>query len=257
MEQPNFYAIIPANVRYATDLSLLQKILFWEITSLSNKEWYCWASNGYFAKLYWKNPTRISTTISDMVNKWYLISEVDKSNGNIRKIYIINKIPILEKQNTPLLEKQNTSFGKTKDNNIYNNKDNNNKNISIDKSIDSEAEQSIIPYDKKEITQKIDWLIGLLKETTDQLWISYDKNKERNFAKHILTAKDYWEFCEKIWQSREEFAKNIMIASVKINYWKWICAGPMNIYKHYADVFNQTKQRATKKQNKIAFIPEA
>ena len=50
--------------------------------------------------------------------------------------------------------------------------------------------------------------------------IAYDKTMDRQFAKHILTAKEYGEFCEKINQDRITFALNVLIASIKINYWQ-------------------------------------
>lgn len=125
------------------------------------------------------------------------------------------------------------------------------EDISIDKSIDSEAEQTeIAVFEKKEITLKIDELIKSLKDTCNKLWVSYDKYQERNFGKHILTAKDYWEFCEKIGQSREQFAINIIKASVKINFWKGICSWPMKIYQNYPDVYNQTLLKTKQKKEK-------
>ena len=39
VDNPSFYAILPADVRYAEDLTSLQKILYAEITALTNKEW--------------------------------------------------------------------------------------------------------------------------------------------------------------------------------------------------------------------------
>jgi len=43
----------------------------------------------------------------------------------------------------------------------------------------------------KQANPDIDILIGLLKQTADDLLIAYDKKQDRNFAKHILTAKEY------------------------------------------------------------------
>jgi hypothetical protein len=52
--------------------------------------------------------------------------------------------------------------------------------------------------------------------------------------------------------SRVEFAKNILRASVVINYRKWPCSWPMSIYQNYSEVYNKTLQEQAKKQkNKI------
>lgn len=87
-EKPSFYAILPADVRYAEDLTSLQKILYAEITALTNKEWYCYAGNSYFAELYKKDPTRVSKTISDMQKKWYLQVSRENESWFVRKIYV-------------------------------------------------------------------------------------------------------------------------------------------------------------------------
>ena len=47
----NYYAIIPAVVRYDNKLTDKAKLLYGEITCLSNKEGYCFATNNYFANL--------------------------------------------------------------------------------------------------------------------------------------------------------------------------------------------------------------
>jgi len=52
MEQPSYYAILPANVRYNKALPPMARILYAEITALSNRDGFCSASNRYFAELY-------------------------------------------------------------------------------------------------------------------------------------------------------------------------------------------------------------
>ena len=52
MEQPGFFAILPANVRYDNRLKAQEKILYAEITALAGVPGYCYATNSYFEQLY-------------------------------------------------------------------------------------------------------------------------------------------------------------------------------------------------------------
>lgn len=106
--------------------------------------------------------------------------------------------------------------------------------------------------DNNSITNDINNLIQELKETSNNLWIVYDKKNERNFCRHILTGREFWEAADKAFMTRVEFAKNIMRASAIINYWKWVCAWPMSIYQNYSEVYNKSLQENAKQnKNKI------
>src|SRR5699024_8719840 len=69
----SYYAIVPANVRYDKCITNGAKILYGEITALSNQHAYCWASNSYFAKLYNVSNKTISRCISQLKNNNYYI----------------------------------------------------------------------------------------------------------------------------------------------------------------------------------------
>lgn len=100
--KPGYYSVMPASVRYDIDLIPNAKILYSEITSLSNQKGYCWASNGYFAELYSVSTRQISNWISQLEKKGHiktvLIREVGKKAIKERHIYLKEVIPSLEKK---------------------------------------------------------------------------------------------------------------------------------------------------------------
>ena len=80
-EKPNYYAIIPAEVRYDKQLKPNEKLLYGEITSLATKTGECWASNHYFADLYEVAPETISRWIKDLKDRGYITTRIDYKEG--------------------------------------------------------------------------------------------------------------------------------------------------------------------------------
>lgn len=120
-ETPAYYAVIPANVRYAK-IPPNAKLLFWEITSLANKYWYCYASNQYFAELYGVRNEQISRWISILEKENFITIEIDLSKWNFRKIFIGSELRgIAEKRNRSCAKTQEGIAQKRKYNNKYNN----------------------------------------------------------------------------------------------------------------------------------------
>ena len=70
--QKSYYAIIPADVRYNSDLTPNAKLLYGEITALCNEKGYCWATNEYFSELYSKEKETISRWISSLKKEGYI-----------------------------------------------------------------------------------------------------------------------------------------------------------------------------------------
>lgn len=102
MDQPSYYSILTANVRYDKELKANEKLLFSEITALSNKSGYCHATNKYFAKLYNKNTSTISDWINHLKQREYLKVVMVKDGKQIkeRRLFPISN-PIRENPNTP------------------------------------------------------------------------------------------------------------------------------------------------------------
>jgi uncharacterized phage protein (TIGR02220 family) len=76
MENPSYYAIIPAVVRYDNNLSANAKLLFAEITCLCNKNGVCNASNNYFSDLYNVSTVSISKWVSQLVKNGYITTKM-------------------------------------------------------------------------------------------------------------------------------------------------------------------------------------
>ena len=71
-EKPNYYAVIPAVVRYDKRLKDKAKLLYGEISALTNKCGICSASNKYFAELYEVDISTISRLIKNLCDYGYI-----------------------------------------------------------------------------------------------------------------------------------------------------------------------------------------
>jgi transposase len=85
-QRPNYYAILPAVVRYDADLSPNAKLLYAEITSLCNEKGYCWATNNYFASLYSVDDRTIRRLLKQLADKKYI--KIEQIKGIQRQIFI-------------------------------------------------------------------------------------------------------------------------------------------------------------------------
>lgn len=86
---PNYYAVIPANVRYDKELPAAARLLYGELAALSNQEGFCWASNRYFAGLYDTTPRTVQRWIEDLETRGYIRCEVTSGpSGSSRNIYL-------------------------------------------------------------------------------------------------------------------------------------------------------------------------
>ena len=160
MQKPNYYAVIPAEVRYSKKLTPNAKLLYAEITALCNMNGRCTANTNYFCKLY--EVSRIS------IQKWLKTLEV---NGYINRVNIYKQgskeilTRVITLVNTPSKEKltDNTNTKVSNNNNLT---DSNKKgffqkpslidiqNYCLSRNNNIDAEAFIDFYDSK------NWMIG-------------------------------------------------------------------------------------------------
>ncbi|EMN4665631.1 helix-turn-helix domain-containing protein [Staphylococcus aureus] len=190
-EQPSYYSVITANVRYDNRLTDSEKLLFAEITSLSNKRGYCTASNGYFATLYSVVKETISRRISNLTKLGYLKIEIIKKGNEVkqRKMYPLTQssIPIDAKINTPIDNSVNTPI----DANVKEN----NTSINITRLNNT----SINNNSATDVTH----------EQFEEWWKLYDKKKDKkmSFTKFKSCLKKH--SFEQIMQGTREYLKTI------------------------------------------------
>lgn len=92
-------------------------------------------------------------------------------------------------------------------------------------------------------------LIAELKKLANQLWIVYDNSKERIFAHHINTAKEFWNVAERYWLTRLQYALAVMQSGKLINsFFRY--AGPKDIYQNHAKIVNEFERKKNEFGNK-------
>jgi len=206
-EQPAYYAIIPADVRYS-NVTANAKLLYGEITALSNKSGYCWASNEYFAKLYGVHSDTISGWIRELREALFVASMVDK--GTQRRLFIIDS----GRQNHLPPSVKSPTSGRQKDR--HNNKENSKANTSEPKGspfevvpfLEEEEKRKTPPkYPNAPAVLKLFSIIGNVpanwKINTAQLKACENLYKERGLEK-IESALEFYsetrevEFCPQI-----------------------------------------------------------
>ena len=164
MERPGYYGILPANIRYNKNLKPMEKIMYSELTALSNKNGYCNATNSYFAELYEVGKNTVSLWIGDLEKAGYiktkLIYEPGTKNIKERRIYITN--PITKNDDT-YHEKEVDPITKNDDTSITKNREDNNTSIN--------NTRIILKENKKEKPELIDFITsqGISKEYEDKL----------------------------------------------------------------------------------------
>ena len=182
MEKPNYYAIIPADVRYA-DITPNAKLLYAEITALLQMNGVCFASNQYFSKLYNKNKVTISRWISELKRNGFIkISFTYKEGSNeIANRYIQICYEGISKNDKGVLTKM------LKNNNTINN---NNTTYSNSK----------VRFKKPTLDEVKNYCILRKNNIDAEAFIDFYESKNWQIGKNKM--KD-WKACVRTWERRE------------------------------------------------------
>lgn len=89
----SYWAVLPAKVRYDDTLRPNAKLLYAEITALSNKTGFCWAKNSYFAELFSLAERTVSDLIGTLEARGYISVEVINDGGRVERRIYTDRLP--------------------------------------------------------------------------------------------------------------------------------------------------------------------
>lgn len=243
-ERPNYYSILTADVRYDKRLKKHAdcKVLYSEITALSNKYGYCKASNKYFAELYDRPITRISKWINLLKELGYL---------KVEMIYKENSKEIQERRLYPISTPINANGNRGIDVNdkggiVVDGKDNitsiNNINIS-DKDNSESNNKNRFNYSK---------LINSINEAANTNFRNSSNNRK---LIHARLADGYTEeelikvikFKANQWKNNEKMKKYIVLTTL---------LRPSNFDKYIQEVESTPEPQKKKSNTSSARRPE-
>ena len=199
MDKPNYYANIPANVRYA-DITPNAKLLFAEITALLQMNGVCFASNQYFSKLYGKNKVTISRWISELKRNGFIKISFTYKEGSkeIANRYIQICYDSISKNDKEVLTKM------LKNNNIINN-----TNLT-----DSNKKER---FKKPTLDEVKNYCILRNNNIDAESFIDFYESKNWQIGKNKM--KD-WKACIRTWERRDITKQSTSKIHSQINAWQ-------------------------------------
>ena len=172
--KPNYYGVLPAQVRYDTALTNLAKLLYCEISALSSKDGICFATNGYFAKIYGKTERTISRAICSLEENGYVKITRHRKKGDFKVVKI--EIELMSKMS--VVKDKNVQYNNIK---IINNK------IILDKNVTKEQFKELSSITKAFFTEQEKKFSAILPKWNNEDYI----NKSVNILYKLITKDSY------------------------------------------------------------------
>jgi hypothetical protein len=184
-DKPNYYAIIPANVRYDKTITPNAKLLYAEITALCNMNGKCIASTNYFCKLYEVSRISIQKWLKILEDKKYIKRVIIYKQGSkeieTRQITLVNN-PSINKLT------DNSNINITNNNITYSNRKRFKKPNKIEiKNYCNERKNNVDPEAFYDFYESKDWMVGKTKmkdwKAAIRTWERRENNKPNKTSK--------------------------------------------------------------------------
>ena len=194
-EKPNYYAIIPAEVRYSKALTPNAKLLYAEITALCNMNGKCTASTEYFCRLYEVSRGAVQNWLKMLDDNGYIQRTVIYKQGT--KQIMHRFINLKDKGSVKIMT------------------DNTNINITNTNLTDSNKKA----FFKKPTLVEVKNYCILRKNNIDaESFIDFYESKGWQIGKEKMKS---WKACVRTWESREKNKpKTMSKLDVQINEWQ-------------------------------------
>ena len=177
-EKPNYYAIIPAEVRYSKALTPNAKLLYAEITALCNMNGKCTASTEYFCRVYEVSRASIQNWLSLLDKNGYITRVLIYRQGS--KEILSRYIKLVDKPSLKMCT------------------DNTNINITNTNLTDSNKKAL---FKKPTLVEVKNYCILRKNNIEAESFIDFYESKNFMIGKNKM--KD-WKACVRTWESREK-----------------------------------------------------
>jgi len=194
-EKPNYYAIIPAEVRYSKALTPNAKLLYAEITALCNMNGKCTASTEYFCKLYEVSRGAVQNWLKMLDDNGYITRVLIYRQGS--KEILSRYIKLVDKPSLKICT------------------DNTNINITNTNLTDSNKKA----FFKKPTFDEVKNYCILRKNNIEaEAFIDFYESKGWQIGKEKMKS---WKACVRTWESREKKnPKTMSKLDAQINEWQ-------------------------------------